>query len=184
MIAAADFFTAEVWTARGLVTQYVFFVIQHATRGVHVAGITTTPDGRFMAQVARNLTDDVDGFLRGKGYLIIDRDTKFTAEFCRILEDAGVVVVRTAFQAPNMNALAERWVLSVKSECLNRMILFGERSLRRALHEYGAHFHRERPHQGLGNELISPEQNAVSHEDAVVETERLGGLLRSYHRAA
>ena len=74
--------------------------------------------------------------------------------------------------------------LSVKSECLNRMILFGERSLRRALHEYGAHFHRERPHQGLGNELISPEQNAVSHEDAVVETERLGGLLRSYHRAA
>ena len=101
-----------------------------------------------------------------------------------ILEEAGADVVRTAFQAPNMNAIAERWVLSVKSECLDRMILFGEASLRRALREYGIHFHAERPHQGLGNELIAPEQSTGSPTGKVVESERLGGLLRHYHRAA
>ena len=92
-----------------------------------------------MAQVARNLTDDVDGFLRGKRYLIHDLDTKFTDQFKRILLGAGVEVIRTAYQTPNMNAIAERWVLSVKSECLDHMILFGEDSLRRALREYRAH---------------------------------------------
>ncbi len=94
------------------------------------------------------------------------------------------MIVHIAYQAPNMNAIAERWVLSVKSECLNRMILFGEGSLRRALREYGAHFHQERPHQGLGNDLIAPTPTNGSITGDVVETERLGGLLRSYRRAA
>ena len=136
-----------------------------------------------MVGSARNLSDEADGFLRNHSYLIIYRDSKFTPEFCRILEGAGVVVVRTAFQAPNMNAIAERWVLSVKSECLDKMILVGERSLRRALHHYGAHFHEERPHQGLGNDLIQPAHNTNSPTGMVTETERLGGLLRSYCRA-
>ena len=105
-------------------------------------------------------------------------------QFKRILEDAGTKIVLTAYQAPNMNAIAERWVLSVKSECLNRMILFGEGSLRRALREYGAHFHQERPHQGLGNDLIAPTLTSGSPNDNVVETERLGGLLRHYSRVA
>ncbi len=100
------------------------------------------------------------------------------------LHNASVTVIRTAYQAPNMNAFAERWVLSVKSECLDKMILFGERSLRRALREYGAHFYRERPHQGLGNDLIVPARTTASPTDRVAETERLGGLLRSYYRAA
>ena len=182
VIAASDFFTVEVWTARGLVTYHVLFVMQHATRAVHIAGITTNPDGAFMAQVARNLTDPVDGFLRGMRYLILDRDSKFTAQFKRILKDAGVTVVKISFQAPNMNAIAERWVLSVKSECLNQMILFGEPSLRRALKEYGAHFHGERPHQGLGNELVQDEP-FIGTGDVVV-TERLGGLFQSYRRSA
>ena len=155
VIAAADFFTAEIWTARGFVTHYVLFATEHATRAVHIAGITTNPDGPFMAQVTHNLTDTNDGFLRNIRYLVIDRDSKFTTEFTRILVDAGIEVVGTAFQAPNMNAIAERWVLSVKTESLDRIILFGEHSLRRALREYGAHFHYERPHQGLGNQLIS-----------------------------
>jgi len=155
VIAAADFFTAEVWTARGLVTHYVLFVVHHATRAVHIAGITTNPNGAFMAQIARNLTDPIDGFLLGKRYLILDGDTKFTDQFKRILHDAGVEIVHIAYQAPNMNAIAERWVLSVKSECLDRMILFDESSLRRVLQEYGAYFHQERPHQGLGNEISS-----------------------------
>ena len=183
-IAAADFFTAEVWTARGLVTHYVLFVIHHCTRAVHIAGITTHPNSAFVAQVARNLTDPIDGFLTGKRYLVLDLDSKFTDQFKRILHDAGVEVVRTAYQAPNMNAIAERWVLSVKTECLSHLILFGEASLRRALREYGAHFHQERPHQGLGNEVIDPQQSSDSPTGEVVDTQRLGGLLRSYYRAA
>ena len=184
VIVAADFFTTEVWTARGLVTHYVLFVVHHATRAVHIAGITTNPNGAFMAQIARNLTDPIDGFILGKRYLILDGDTKFTDQFKRILHDAGVEIVHIAYQAPNMNAIAERWVLSVKSECLDRMILFGESSLRRVLQEYGAYFHQERPHQGLGNDLIAPTPTNGSIIGDVVETERLGGLLRSSRRAA
>jgi len=182
VIAAADFFTTEIWTARGLVTHYVLFVIHHATRVVHIAGITTNPDATFTAQVARNLTDTADGFLRNIRYLVVDRDSKFAAEFTRILVEAGIEVVRTAFQAPNMNAIAERWVLSVKGECLSKMILFGEDSLRRALREYCAHHHTERPHQGLGNELIDGKPSTGDGD--VVVRDRLGGLLNSYHRAA
>jgi transposase InsO family protein len=182
VIAATDFFTTEVWTARGLVTHYVLFVIHQATRAVEIAGITTNPDGEFMAQVARNLTAEDDGFLRGKRFLVLDGDKKFTAQFQRILRDAGVELVRSAFQAPNMNAFAERWVKSVKTECLDKMILFGQGHLERALREYVAHHHNERPHQGLGNELIDGEPpNGVG---GVVVRERLGGLLNSYHRTA
>ncbi len=180
VIAGADFFTSEVWTARGLLTHYVLFVIDHATRAVHIAGTTTNPDSAFMAQVARHLTDHMEGFLLRKRYLIVDRDSKFTAAFCRILEDAGVTVVRTSFQAPNMNSLAERWVLSVKSECLAKMILFGQSHLDRALREFTAHYRTERPHQSLGNGLID---GAPSTGDGdVITHERLGGLLKSYHR--
>jgi transposase InsO family protein len=184
VIAAADFFTTEVWTARGLVTHYVFFVIHHATRAVHIAGITTNPDSAFMAQVARNLTDGFDGFLRNHKHLILDNDALFTTQFENILSNAGVKVIHTAYQTPNMNAIAERWVLSVKSECIHKMMLFGEGSLRRALKSYVAHYHTERPHQGIGNELIEPAVNCTTGHGEVIETERLGGLLRSYRRAA
>ena len=183
-IAATDFFTVDVWTARGLVTHYVLFVIHHATRVVEIAGITTNPNADFMAQVARNLTDSADGFLRDKRFLILDSDTKFTEQFRRIVEDAGVAVVPTAYQAPDMNAFAERWVQSVKSECLNPMILFGERHLRRVLTEFLAHYHRDRPHQGLGNELITRRTDKPSANGSVIVDERLGGLLRSYRRSA
>ncbi len=184
VIAATDFFTVDVWTARGLVTHYVLFVIHHATRVVEIAGITTNPNTAFVAQVARNLTDPVDGFLRGMRYLILDRDSKFTDQFKRILKDAGVKLVTTAYQTPDMNAVAERWVLSAKSECLNKMILFGERHLRRALAEFVEHYHGQRPHQGLGNELITPQRDEPPEGGEVVADERLGGLLRSYRYVA
>ena len=182
VISGADFFTTEVWTARGLVTHYVLFVIHHATRTVHIAGTTTHPDSAFMAQVARNLTAHDDGFLRDTRHLIVDQDSKFTAEFCRILQDVGVAVVRTAYQAPNMNAVAERWVLSVKSECLDKMILFGQDHLDRVLRQFIEHYHAERPHQSLGNELIDGEPS--TDDGDVITHERLGGLLRSYRRSA
>lgn len=124
VIAAADFFTVDAWSPRGLVTHYVLFLVHHASRVVHIAGVTLTPDGAFMAQVARNLTASMDGWLRDKCILITDRDSKFTEQFRQILHDAGVRVVPTALQAPNMNAIAERFVGSIKRECLNRLIFF------------------------------------------------------------
>ena len=137
-----------------------------------------------MAQVARNLTDSVDGFLRDKRFMILDRDTKFTEQFQRIPEEAGVVVVTTAFQAPDMNAIAERFVGSVKRECPRRMILFGQGHLRRSLTEFVAHYHEDRPHQGLDNRLITPSIVEQPPSGMVVADERLGGLLRSYRRVA
>jgi hypothetical protein len=180
-IAGADFFTTEVWTPRGLRRYFVLFLIELETRRVHVAGITRSPDGAFMAQVARNLTDAFDGFLNGRRFLICDRDACFTAEFRCIVEETGVHVIRTPHQAPNCNAHAERFVLSVKSECLDRMVLFGESSLRRAVAEYVEHYHAERAHQGLANERI---EGAVAGEGKVQRRERLGGVLKSYYRAA
>ncbi|MCC7061989.1 MAG: DDE-type integrase/transposase/recombinase [Planctomycetes bacterium] len=185
VIAATDFFTVDVWTARGLVTHYVLFVIHHASRLVEIAGVTTNPDAAFMAQVARNLTDPGEGFLRDKRFLILDRDTKFTVQFRRILEEAGVTVVNTAVQAPNMNSIAERFVQSIKRECLERLILFGADHLQHALMEFVAHHYRlERPHQGLGNCVVTASTTEKPTGDVVVADERLGGLLRSYRRTA
>jgi len=184
VLAAADFFTVDVWTKRGLVTHYVFFVIHHATRMVEIAGVTPNPGGNFMAQVARNLTDSVDGFLRDKKFLILDNDALFTKQFCGTLEDAGVKIVRTALQAPDMNAFAERWVQTVKRECLSKLILFGEEHLRRALSEFTAHYHQDRPHQSLGNTRIAPTNDEPPNGNRVVVDERHGGLLRSYRRTA
>jgi putative transposase len=157
-------------------------VIDLRSRRVHLAGFTTNPDGEYIAQVARNLTDVVDGFLLGHRFLICDRDTKFTAQFKRILRDSGVDVVLTPRQAPNCNAFAERFVLSIKSECLNRMIFFGEASLRRAINEYLGHYHAERAHQGIGNQRV--EHTEPAGRGSVVCFERLGGLLKHYRRAA
>ena len=182
-IAAMDFFTAEVWTPRGLVTHYVLFVIHHASRLVEIAGVTDHPNEEFMAQVARNLTC-VEGTLRDRRFLILDRDTKFTAQFRSILGDAGVQIVQTAFRAPNMNALAERFVQSVKRECLERLILFGPGHLRRALNQFVAHYRIERPHQGLGNRVLTASATEPPKHGDVVCDERLGGLLRSYRRSA
>ena len=171
-----------MWTPLGLKTYYVLFVIDLKSRRVEIAGITRHPTDAFMAQVARNITDAVDGFLKSHRFLICDRDTKFSDQFKRILRDEGVEVVLTPRQAPNCNAYAERFVLSIKSECLRRMVFFGEASLRRAVVEYVAHYHVERAHQGLGNERI--EKRDVTGEGEVVCDERLGGLLKCYRRAA
>jgi putative transposase len=156
-IAGADFFITEVWTPRGLLTYYTLFVLDLRSRRVHVVGSTPTPDAGFMAQTARRLTDAVDGFLVGYRVLICDRDSKWTDEFRRIVQGAGVRLVLMPVRAPNANAYAERFVRSIREECLDRLILFGERRLLRALDEFVAHYHGERNHQGLGNELITPE---------------------------
>ncbi len=184
VLAAADFFTVEVWGLRGLVTFYVFFVIELSTRRIQIAGITPGPSEAWMMQVGRNLTDPVDGFLADKRLLIIDRDSKYSAGFRSLLTGAGVEPVRLPYRSPNLNAYAERFVRSVKNECLNRMIFFGERSLRKATREYAAHYHRERNHQGIDNRLIQPDDRTGSPGSAIKCAQRLGGMLRFYQRAA
>ena len=181
-VAASDFFTTEVWTPRGLVTFYTLFVIDLKTRRIEIVGTTVNPTGAFMAQLARNLTDVENGFLKNHRILICDRDTKFTDQFKRILGDVGIEVVLTPKRAPNCNAFAERFVLSIKSECLRRMVFFGEASLCRAISEFVMHYHEERAHQGLGNERI--ERRHVVGDGEVLRDERLGGLLKCYRRAA
>jgi putative transposase len=181
-IAATDFFATEVWTPHGLKMYYVLFEIDLKTRRAQFAGITMHPTDAFMAQIARNLTDVVDGFLTEHRILICDRDTKFTTQFKRILRDVGVEVVLTPKRAPNCNAYAESFVLSIKSECLRRMIFSGEASLRRAVSEFVTHYQVERAHQGIGNERIE-HVGETGHGD-VVCGERLGGLLKRYRRAA
>ena len=183
-IAAADFFTTEVWTPKGLVTYYTLFLIDLKTRRVDVAGSTPHPDEAFMAQVARNLTDAVDGFLLPHRFLICDRDAKFTKQFLRILKDSSVDTVLIPHRAPDCNAYAERFVRSIKEECLSRMIIFGESSLHRAIRQFVEHYHRERPHQGLDNVVIEPGDRRPTSAAEVLCDERLGGLLRHYRCAA
>jgi transposase InsO family protein len=182
-VAAADFFTTEVWTSRGLVTFYTLFVIDLATRVVHIAGTTTSPDTAFVKQIARNLTDMVDGFLNTKRLLILDRDIKFLPMF-GTLKDAGIRVLRCPYRAPNANAYAERFVRSIKSECLDRMIFFGVSSLHRAIAEYVEHYHAERNHQGLENAIIQPGSEVGLTEGRIPRRQRLGGMLNYYYRRA
>ena len=136
-----------------------------------------------MKQVGRNLTDCVDGFLCGCRYLIHYRATLFTKEFLIILESGGVKSVRLPARSPNLSAFAERFVRTIKSESLDRMILIGEGCLRRAVDQFCEHYHRERNHQRLENKIIEPEFGSVE-EGEVNCRERLGGLLRYYYRDA
>jgi transposase InsO family protein len=179
-VVAADFFTTEVWTWHGLVTFYTVFVIELASRRVQILGSTPRPDEVFMEQITRNLTVADVGGCR---VLICDRDAKWSASVRARLRDAGIRVVRTPYRAPNANAYAERFVRSIKEECLNRLIPLGERHHRRAVAEFVAPYHRERNHQGLGNELIEG-RPANGRLGRMRRHQRLGGLLNYYARAA
>lgn len=137
-----------------------------------------------MKQVARNLTDPFDGFLKDKKYVLMDRDSNFSSAFRAVLENADVKPVRLPAKSPNLNSLIERFHLSIKSEYLSRMIFFGEKSLRRAIAAYVDHYHGERNHQGLGNRIIEPSDEVGRDEGEIECRERLGGLLKYYYRNA
>jgi transposase InsO family protein len=161
----------------------VLFAIDIASRKVEILGIAVNPGGHWMEQMARNLVDATDGFLLGKRYVLLDRDPLYTQAFRRILDHAGVKTVRLPPHSPNLNVFAERFVLSIKTECLDRLIPLGETHLRRAVLDYTKHYHEERNHQGLDNELIVPAK-AANGVGKVRRQERLGGLLRFYYREA
>src|SRR5947209_3030132 len=181
VLVATDFFTAEVWTLGGLVTYDVLFFIHLGSRRVQVAGVTPYPNAAWMVQVARNVTMEAWGFLSPGQYLMHDRDGKYCPAFQHIIEAAGVTRVPPPPRSPNLNAYAERWVRSVKEECLSRRILFGEASLWHALQEYVEHYHHERNHQGKGNVSLFPTSRADERRTGPIHCrERLGGLLKYY----
>jgi len=185
LLTATDFFTAEVWTAYGLTTYYVLFFIRLNTREIHVAGITPRPNQQWITQIARNITMEGSGFLNPGQSLIHDRDGKFCPAFKKTIEAAGIRSLALPPRSPNLNAYAERWVRSVKEECLSNVILFGERALRRAITGYVEHYHQERNHQGRENALILPSPRSGQRRDGPVQCrERLGGMLKYYHREA
>jgi putative transposase len=184
LIVAADFFTVEVWTRKGLQRFLVLFFIELSTRRVQIAGISARSDGLWMNQIARNLTDAEDGLLKGKRYLIHDRDPLFTAEFLSALAEAGVESVRLPPRSPNLNSYAERFVRSIKESCLERLVLFGEKALRKAIREFMTHYHGERNHQGIGNLLIMSDRLDTNRNGPVRCRQRLGGMLNYYERAA
>ena len=168
-IAAADFFTTEVWTWRGLVTFYTVFVIDLASRRVQILGATPHPDEAFMRQVMRTFTmADVQPCR----VLICDRDAKWSAAVRERLTEVGIRVVQTPFQAPNANAYAERFVRSINEECLDRLIPIGERHFRRAVQEFVAHYRGERNHQGLENALIEGAPHGEFRSGAAAATPR------------
>jgi len=171
-LAATDLFTVEVLTLRGLKRYFVLFVIELKTRRVKIAGIHPQPHGEWMEQMARNLTDSVNGFLRSSRHLIHDRDPLFTRAFSEIMKSSGIQPIKLPPRSPNLNAYAERFVRSIKEECLNRLVVLSES------------YHSERNHQGLDNELLNRAPPQANLGTGVQRRERIGGLLNYYHREA
>jgi len=190
-IVATDFFTADVWGRLGKRTVYVLFAIHLATRRVHLVGVTEKPDEAFMKQTARNDTMGGVGWLKDVGakYLVHDRDTKFTASWKELLKGSGVETLALPANSPDLNAYAERWVRSIKTECIRRLNFLGVGGLRRGVREYLEHYNAERPHQALGNFPLGPEPPAQKVDEApprgpIKCRESCGGVLKHYYRAA
>jgi hypothetical protein len=183
VLAACDFFTIELLVGRKLIRCTVFFVMELCTRKVFFAPLKLQPDGEYMKQIARILTDREDGFLKKKRYLIHDRDPLYnTAGFHDILKTSGIEPVKLPARSPDLNCYAERFVKSVKFECLNHLILSSVQQLEYALDQYCEYYHHERIHQSLGRIIES--KHKTDDEAEIVCIERLGGLLKSYHRLA
>jgi len=183
---ACDFFTKDVWTLFGKATYYVLFFIHVGTRRVRIAGATCQPNGPWVEQQARNLVMEMADRGEKASFLIKDGDTKFTEKFDEVFKSEGVRVKRLPFASPNLNAYAERFVQSIKNECLGQFVVFGERHLEFLIREYESHYNTVRPHQGIGNQPIvaMPSQEGPPNPAEVECDSRLGGLLRHYYRQA
>jgi putative transposase len=177
---ACDFFTVETISLRRV---YVLFFIELEGRRVHLAGCTTNPSGAWVTRQARNLS--FTGLFERMRFLIHDRDSKFSAAFDEVFRSEGIKVIRTPIRAPQANAYAERFVRTVRAECLDWLLIVGRRHLETVLRIYTAHYNRERPHRGLA--LLSPDStnadSPASHGE-IKRRDRLGGLIHEYHRAA
>ena len=178
-VLACDFFTVETLWLRRL---YVLFFIELGSRRVHLGGITTRPNGAWVTQQARNLTMTTD--LSAPGLLIRDRDTKFTRAFDDVFGSEGIRVIRTPVRAPKANAFAERFVRTVRQECLDWTLIQGHRHLQAVLDEYAEHYNRHRPHRGLDLAPPEPVPRAAPRHGPVIRQPLLGGLINEYDRRA
>jgi putative transposase len=179
-VLACDFFTVETISLRRF---YVLFFIELESRRVHIAGCTTNPTGAWVTQQARNLSF-TDLFERVR-FLIHDRDSKFSGAFDEVFRSEGIKVIHTPIRAPQANAYAERFVRTVRAECLDWLLIIGRRHLESVLRTYTTHYNRERPHRGLA--LLSPDSTSADPQPSGTEIkrrDRLGGLIHEYHRTA
>jgi len=184
-IVASDFFTVETMGPKGLRSLYGLFFIQHDTRQVLLGGITEHPNEAWVTQIARNLTMSGEPFFQGRKYLIMDRDTKYCKSMRDIFTDAGIKPLMLPHKSPDMNAIAERWIRSLRQECLNHLpLISGEAGLAKVLKEYIEHYNHERAHQGLGNTIPLPTDPPMRTPPAngkLQSKSRLGGLLNYYY---
>ena len=177
---ACDFFTVETISLRRF---YVLFFIELGSRRVHLAGCTTNPTGAWVTQQARNLS--FAGLFERMRFLIHDRDSKFSAAFDEVFRSEAIKVIQTPIRAPQANAYAERFVRTVRAECLDWLLIFGRRHLESVLRVFTAHYNRERPHRVLA--LLAPETGdptGLPGAGKIDRRDRLGGLIHEYHRAA
>ena len=182
-ILAVDFFHVDTVFLHRL---YVLFFIEHGTRRVHLVGITAHPIGEWVTRQARNLMMNLGDHADGFRFLIRDRDAKFTAAFDAVFAAAGVRIIKTPVRAPRANAIAERWIASARRECLDRMLITGERHLRLILSEYAGHYNLHRPHRALRQSPPAgrPHPPALGANVRVLRRDRLGGLIREYSQVA
>jgi putative transposase len=183
MILATDFFHVDTMFLQRL---YVLFLIEHGTRRVHLAGVTAHPTAEWVTQQGRNLLMNLEGQADGFKFLVRDRDAKFIAAFDAVFTAVGARIIKTPIQAPPANAIAERWIASARRECLDRMLITGERHLRLVLSEYIDHYNQHRPHRTLqqsppAGRSYPPAQGANVR---VLRRDRLGGLIREYAQVA
>jgi putative transposase len=180
LVLATDFFTVDSVLLR---RYYVLFVVEVQSRIVHLLGVTANPDGSWVTQVARNFAADLEEQEPPFRFLLRDRDTKFTASFDAVMASAGIKVVRTPVQAPRANAFAERWVRTVRQDCLDHLLVASRRQLESVICEYVRHYNHARPHRGL--HLAVPEPYArPDHGGEVLRHDVLGGVIHEYERAA
>jgi transposase InsO family protein len=170
-----------------LKTLYVLFFIELSTRRVHVAGVTVHPDSAWVAQQARNRVIEAEDRPAPARYLIHDRDAKYSGPFDEVFRTEGTGVIRTRVRAPRANTFAERWVRTVRAECLDWIVVRGRRHLERLLRAYASHYNSGRPHRGLQLATPDPPQfarSAPAKANGLIRRDILGGLIHEYERAA
>jgi putative transposase len=177
-ILACDFFTVEtIW----LKTIYVLFFIELGTRRIYLAGCTTNPDITWVTQQARQLVWNLKDDSRDMAFLIHDNDTKFASSYDNVFSSEGIEVLHTPYRAPRANAYAERWVRSIREECLDHILVLNENHLHRVLREYEEYYNHARPHQGLDHHfpLSGPVSNTAG---PIRRRDILGGIIHDYYR--